>query len=85
VKKMASIIRTWTQEEGIEIQEVEFDDDRHAFEIYVDGKNAITIHAATPIESRDMRADLDAGDDVRDWEDGNGVSVESYITRAGSD
>lgn len=75
---------TWTQN-GIEIDEVGCDHDAHAFEIYVDGKNVITIHAATPIESKDMRADLDAGDDVRDWEDGNGVSVETYITRARSE
>ena len=28
-------IRTWKQENGIEIDEVEFDGDRHAFEVRV--------------------------------------------------
>ena len=69
---------TWTQN-GIEIDEVEFDGDRHAFEVFVNGKHIVAIYPATPIEAKDMRADLDAGDDVRDWEDGNGVSIEMLM------
>lgn len=78
---MASIpsIRTWTQSNGIEIEEVDHDYDAHAFAIYAKGKHLITIYADTPGQSSDMRASLDAGEDVRDWEDGYGVSIEMLM------
>jgi len=75
---MASI-RNWKQRDGIEIDEVEFDGDRHAFKIYVDGKHVVTICADSSEQTEDMRSSLDAGEDVRDWEDGNGHCVATVI------
>jgi len=78
-------IRTWKQRNGIEIDEVDFDDDRHAFELCIDGKHVITIYADTPEQTEDMRVGLDAGEDVRDWEDGNGRSIETLIAERTGD
>lgn len=61
-------IKTWNQN-GMTIYEVDFDGDRHAFEIYVDGMRVVTIYADSPEQTEDVRAILDAGGDVRDWED----------------
>ena len=74
-------IRNWEQKNGIEIHEVEFDGDRHAFEVCVDGNHVVTIYADTPEDTEGMRASLDAGEDVRDWEDGNGNCVGTLITQ----
>ena len=75
---MASI-RTWKQSNGIQIDEVEHDGDAHAFAVSANGKHLITIYADTPGQSSDMRACLDDGDDVREWEDGYGVSIEMLM------
>lgn len=72
-------IRTWKQENGIEIDEVEFDGDAHAYGICVDGRNVVTIYADSPEDTEDIRAALDAGEDVREWEDGNGRSIGTLI------
>ena len=64
-------IKTWQQEDGIEIDEVEFDGDAHAFSLSVNGKRLATIYTDSPEQSEAIRAALDAGEDVRDWEDGN--------------
>ena len=81
---MASI-RTWKQESGMEIDEVEFCDDAHAFEIYVDGRHVVTIYPDSPEQSEAMRASLDAGEDVRDWEDGDGNNVGTLIAERTGD
>ncbi len=81
---MASI-RTWMQRTEIEIVEVDFDGDAHAFEIYVDGRRITTVYADTPEQTEDMRAGLDAGEDVKDWEDGNGNSVGTLIAERTGD
>jgi len=75
---MASI-RTWKQRNGIEIDEAEYDGDVHAYEIAYDGRHVVTIFSATPEDTEDLRARLDAGEDVRDWEDGNGNCVGTLI------
>jgi len=80
-----SSIRTWKQRTGIQIDEVEFDGDRHAFEIYVDGKNVVTICADSPEQTEDMRSSLDAGEDVRDWENVNGHCVGMLIRQRTGD
>ena len=72
-------IRTWKQRNGIEIDEVEFDGDWVAFEIAYDGKHVVTIYVDSPEQGEAMRASLDAGEDVRDWEDGNGHCVATVI------
>ena len=80
---MASI-RNWKQSNRIEVDEVEFDGARHAFEISFRGKHLITIYSDTPGQSMDMRASLDDGEDVREWEDGDGVSVGTLLFYATS-
>lgn len=72
-------IKTWKQKNGIEIDEVEFDGDWVPFELRVDGRHVVTIYVDSPEQAEDMRARLDAGEDVRDWEDGNGNFVGTLI------
>jgi len=75
---MASI-RNWKQRDGIEIDEVEFDGDRHAFEVCVDSKHVVTVYADTPEDTEGMRASLDDGDNVGCWENGNGICIGTLI------
>ena len=75
---MASI-RTWKQSNRIEINEVEFDGGANAFEVTFRGKPVVTMHADTPGQSKDMRASLDDGEDVRDWVDADGISVGTLL------
>ena len=77
--------RIWVQANGIVIEEVEFDGDRHAFEIYADGRHVVTIYADSPEQTEDMRAGLNSGEDVRDWEDGNGQCVGTLISERTGD
>ena len=81
---MASI-RNWKQRDGIEIDEVEFDGDRHAFEVCVDGKHVVTVYADSPEDTEDMRASLDDGDNVRCWENGNGICIGTLIAERTGD
>ena len=78
-------IRNWEQKNGTEIDEVEFDGDRHAFEVCVDGKHVVSIYADSPEQGEAMRVALDAGEDVRDWEDGLGNSVGVLIAKRTGD
>ena len=71
---------TWTQN-GIEIDEVELDGDRHAFEMSVNGRTVVTIYADSPEDTYDIREALDANEDVRDWEDWDGNNVGMLITQ----
>lgn len=77
---MASI-RTWKQRNGIQIDEVDFYGDIHAFKILVNGRTVVTISADSPEDTYDIREALDANEDVRDWEDGNGNNVGMLIRR----
>ena len=72
-------MKIWTQENGIEIEEVEFDGDAHAFKIYVDDRYVLTIYAGTAEVTEDIKECLDAGDDVRDFVDDDGNSVGTLI------
>ena len=81
---MASI-RTWQQKNGIEIDEVEHDGDRHAFEVRVDGKHVVTVYADSPEDTEDIRARLDDGHNVRCWDDGNGNCVGTLIRQRTGD
>ena len=58
-----AIIRTWQQTSGIEIDEVEFDGDRHAFEVCVDGRHVVTIYPDTLEDTEDIRSRLNANED----------------------
>jgi len=72
-------IRTWRQKNGIEIDEVEYDGDTHAFEVCVDGKHVVTVYADSLEDTEGMRASLDDGDNVRCWENGNGICIGTLI------
>lgn len=78
-------IKTWQQKNGIEIDEVEFDGDAHAFEMSVNGKHVVTIYTYTRESTEDRRVRLDAGEDVRDWWDCNGNSVWTLIKQRTGD
>jgi len=78
-------IKTWQQPSGIEIDEVELDGDRHAFEVCVDGKHVVTVYADSLEDTEDIRDRLDGGHNVRCWEDGNGISIESLIRQRTGD
>jgi hypothetical protein len=80
-----AIIRTWRQTSSIEIDEVEFDGDRHAFEVCVDGRHVVTVYADSPEDTEVMRLALDLGGDVRDWDDGNGNCVGTLIRQRTGD
>jgi len=75
---------TWTQN-GVEIDEIDFDGDAHAFEMSVNGRIVVTIYADSPEDTYVIRDGLDAGEDVRDWEDGNGNSVGMLIRQRTTD
>lgn len=67
-------MRVW-EREGYEVVEKEFDHDLHEFEVVKNGEVIATI---TPADIEDMQrivADLDAGEDVNGWEDGNGNTI----------
>ena len=81
---MASI-RSWQQTSGIEIDEVELDGDRHAFEVCVDSKHVVTVYADSLEDTEDIRARLDDGHNVRCWEDDNGINIETLIRQRTGD
>jgi len=73
------ILGMWMMPSGVEIIEVEFDHDAHAYEIAYDGRHVVTIYTDTLEDTEAMRARLNAGEDVWDWEDGNGNCVGKLI------
>ena len=73
------ILNVWVQSSGIEIWEIEHDNDTCAYGIAYDGRHVVTIYPDSPEQSEEMRAALDAGEDVRDWEDELGNSVGTLI------
>lgn len=75
------ILGLWMQPSGVEIMEIEYDHDAHAYDIAYDGRYVVTIYADSPEQGEAMRASLDAGEDVRDWEGGNGHSVGELIAK----
>ena len=78
-------IRTWRQKNGIEIDEVEYDGDTHAFEVCVDGKHVVTVYADSLEDTEGMRASLDDGYNVGCWENGNGVCIGTLIRQRTGD
>jgi hypothetical protein len=67
-------MRTW-EREGYYVREVEFDYDLHAFEVIKDNEIIATITPATIEDMNLIISDLDNGEDVNGWEDGNGNTV----------
>jgi len=79
------ILGMWMMPSGVEIIEVEFDHDAHAYEIAYDGRHVVTIYTDTAEDTEAMRARLNAGEDVWDWEDGNGNCVGKLIAERTGD
>lgn len=79
------ILGMWMMPSGVEIIEVEFDHDAHAYEIAYDGRHVVTIYTDTAEDTEAMRARLNAGEDVWDWEDGNGSCVGTLIRQRTGD
>ena len=73
--RIKEIFGFWTQPSGVRITEIEYDYDAHAFELSYKGLHIVTIYAQSPEDTLAIRTSLDAGDDVREWEDGNGNCV----------
>ena len=59
--------------------------DMYAYKVSVDGRHVVTIFPATPEDTEDVRAGLDAGEDVRDWEDRNGNCLGTLIAERTGD
>jgi len=79
------ILGVWIQSSGVEIWEMEFNDDAHAFAIAYDGRHVVTVYADSPENTYDLREALDANEDVRDWEDGDGNNVGMLIRQRTGD
>lgn len=68
-------MKTWVR--GLHfVQEVEFDGDLHEF-VVVNGKDeeVARITPADLEQQEQIIADLDAGEDINGWEDGNGNTI----------
>lgn len=65
--------RTWIRE-GYTVEMVDFDHDLKAFEV-TQGDKVQTIYPATIEDMEMIIKDLDAGEDVDGWEDGNGNTI----------
>ncbi|WP_077297461.1 hypothetical protein [Virgibacillus pantothenticus] len=64
-------MRTWVRE-TYTVEEKDFDGDLHEFEIVQNGKVVGTINPATVEDQEQIIEDLNNGEDVNGWEDGNG-------------
>jgi len=79
------ILGIWMQPSGVEIMEMEYDHDAHAYEISYDGRHVVTIYADSPEQTDNIRASLNANEDVRDWEDGSGHNIGTLIAERTGD
>lgn len=67
-------MRVW-ERDGYEVVEKEFDRDLHEFEIIKDGEVVATITPPDLDNMAEIVSQLDAGEDVNGWEDGNGNTI----------
>ena len=67
-------MRKWKRN-GYTVEEREFDYSLHVFAVLVDGKKEQIIYPASIEDMESLIADLDNGDDVQGWEDGNGNTI----------
>ncbi|MDQ0496369.1 hypothetical protein [Paenibacillus brasilensis] len=67
-------MKKWTRE-GYEVVEIAFDHDLHQFEVVQDGETIFTITPPDLDSQAQIIAELDAGEDVNGWEDGNGNTI----------
>lgn len=66
-------LRTW-EREGYTVEMVDFDGDLKEFEV-VQGEDVQTITPDSIEVMHQIIADLDNGEDVDGWEDGNGNTI----------
>lgn len=66
-------LRTW-EREGYTVEMIDFDHDLKAFEV-IQGDKVQTIYPATIESMESIIEDLDNGEDVDGWEDGNGNTI----------
>jgi len=67
-------MKTWTRK-GYKVVETALDFDLHQFEVVQDGETLFTITPPDLDAQAQIIADLDAGEDVNGWEDGNGTTI----------
>lgn len=67
-------MRTWTRE-GYEVVEIDFDHDLHQFQVIKGDEVVATITPNDLDTQAQIIADLDAGEDVNGWEDGEGNTI----------
>ena len=72
-------MKIWVRN-GYKIIEKPFDFDLHEFDVVLDSGEVVgTITPATLDDMKTIIADLDAGEDVDGWEDGNGNTIRLSI------
>ena len=71
---MIFMLRTWERNTYI-VEEKEFDGDLHEFDVIKNGEVIATINPATIEDMQAIIEDLDNGEDVDGWEDGNGNTI----------
>lgn len=67
-------MKRWSRE-GYEVIETEFDHDLHQFEVVQQGKVIATITPSDLEAMNHIVSELDDGEDVHGWEDGNGNTI----------
>lgn len=67
-------IKVW-ERKGYTVEEKEFDYDLHQFDVIKDGEIIATITPGSVEDMKSIIEDLDAGEDVDGWEDGNGNTI----------
>lgn len=67
-------MKTW-ERKGYKIEERDFDYSLHVFAVIQDGQEEQIIYPATIEDMQEIIADLDAGAEVKGWEDGNGNDI----------
>ena len=68
------MLRTWERNTYI-VEEKEFDGDLHEFDVIKNGEVIATINPATIEDMNQIIEDLNNGEDVDGWEDGNGNTI----------
>ncbi len=67
-------LKIW-ERKGYTVEEKEFDYDLHQFEVIKDGEVIATITPGSIEDMNQIIEDLDNGEDVDGWEDGNGNTI----------
>ena len=68
------MLKTW-ERNTYTVEEREFDGDIHEFDVVKNGEVIATINPETIEDMQAIIEDLDNGEDVDGWEDGNGNTI----------